>query len=413
MGGHQPVDAGHDGVRTPPGQLAGRAGVSVQRVAQLVSLGLLKPTLAGHDAGDLDRIRLIEAFAESGVPAEALARAQASGALSMDVYPELHHQPEVPSERTLADLAATLGPAARHLSGLSAAFGVAEPGPATRLTAPHERLLTELATIADATEADLLLRAVRLFAESARRASDAALSVFHEATERVTGVPRLPAGEAYQELVVPWAAFSRLAPELAGWLVGLHLSAAIDAYSVEQTERMLAEAGFVPTRPEAPPAIAFVDLSGFTRLSQELGDDRAARIALQLGDLSGGVAARHDGRLIKLLGDGVLLQFRDASAAVAACLELLDAISGAGLPTAHAGIDAGPVVSRDGDVFGRTVNSASRLSDLAGPDEILLPLTVAETVPDLPRPLDAVGPVHLEGIGERILVRIRRRDATA
>ena len=131
-------------------------------------------------------------------------------------------------------------------------------------------------------------------------------------------------------------------------------------------------------------------------------------MALRLGELSTGVADRHDGRLVKLLGDGALLWFRTASSAVGACLELLDAIPAAGLPTGHAGIDAGPVVSRDGDVYGRTVNSASRLSDLAGPDEVLLPLALAETLQELPRPLDVVGPMRLAGIGERLLVRVRR-----
>src|SRR6187397_3201203 len=90
-------DQGH-AERTSSVQLAARAGLPVARVHHLADLGLLKPTAEGHDAGDLDRVRLIEAFAEAGVPAEALARAQASGALSMDVYPELHHQPDLPSD---------------------------------------------------------------------------------------------------------------------------------------------------------------------------------------------------------------------------------------------------------------------------------------------------------------------------
>ena len=239
--------------------LAARAGLPVPRVQHLVGLGLLDPTPAGHDAGDLDRIRLIEAFADAGVPAEALASARAAGTLSLDVYPELHHQPDPPSVRTFAEFTASLGPSARHLAGLSTAFGVAERGPSTRLTLTHEHLLTALASIVDATDPDLLLRAVRLFGEATRRASQAAVTVYHEAAERAGESSRLqPAGEAYERLVVPWAAFARLAPDLARWLVGQHLSAAIEAYSVEQTERMLAESGLVPMRPESPPAVAFV-----------------------------------------------------------------------------------------------------------------------------------------------------------
>ena len=74
---------------------------------------------------------------------------------------------------------------------------------------------------------------------------------------------------------------------------------------------------------------------------------------------------------MKLLGDGAMLYFRDARGAVPGALELVSALGGAHLP-AHAGIHAGPVVERDGDYFGRTVNIASRVSGKAGPGEVLV-----------------------------------------
>ena len=61
--------------------------------------------------------------------------------------------------------------------------------------------------------------------------------------------------------------------------------------------------------------------------------------------------------------------FDDADAAVTACLELLDSLPAEGLPDGHAGIHAGPIVRRDGDVFGRTVNTAARVSDVTPPGE--------------------------------------------
>src|SRR4029450_11827146 len=83
-------------------------------------------------------------------------------------------------------------------------------------------------------------------------------------------------------------------------------------------------------------------------------------------------ATHHGGRLVKLLGDGALLRFPDPMAGVEASLDLIEAMRREGLPTAHAGIDVGPVVERDLDVFGRTVNLASRIAEAAGPGGVLV-----------------------------------------
>jgi adenylate cyclase len=123
---------------------------------------------------------------------------------------------------------------------------------------------------------------------------------------------------------------------------------------------MLGELGVVQPRVDAPPAVAFLDLSGFTRLSEEQGDQEAARVALRLGEIAERVSRRSRGRLVKLLGDGALMLFDDGGAAVTACLDLLDVLPAKGLPDGHAGIHAGPIVRRQGDVFGRTVNTAAR-----------------------------------------------------
>lgn len=79
------------------------------------------------------------------------------------------------------------------------------------------------------------------------------------------------------------------------------------------------------------------------------------------------VAGEHDGRVVKLLGDGVLLRFASSSQAVAGSADLLDQLERDGLPAGHVGIDAGALVVREGDVFGWTVNLAARLADSAGP----------------------------------------------
>jgi adenylate cyclase len=85
------------------------------------------------------------------------------------------------------------------------------------------------------------------------------------------------------------------------------------------------------------------------------------------------------GRVVKFLGDGAMLYFADALAAIRGSLELIARIPSVGLPPAHAGVNAGPVVFRDGDYYGRAVNLAARVAARASAGEVLV---ARDAVPD-------------------------------
>jgi adenylate cyclase len=128
--------------------------------------------------------------------------------------------------------------------------------------------------------------------------------------------------------------------------------------------------------------MAFIDLAGFTRLTQELGDASAVSSATRLAELATDSARRHGGRLVKLLGDGVMLHFSTPADAIRASLEIVALLGAAGLPEAHVGIAAGPLIARDGDYFGHTVNLAARLSARATDGRVLVNDLVVEAVGD-------------------------------
>ncbi len=127
-----------------------------------------------------------------------------------------------------------------------------------------------------------------------------------------------------------------------------------------------------------PAVVVFSDLSGFTALSAR--DERAAIIAASLlHKAAREVAAAHEGRLVKTIGDAVVLEFERAGDALRAVPELHRRYAqGAALLAlpelpVHSGIHAGPVLkARDGDIYGSTVNLAARLQDAAGPGEIVV-----------------------------------------
>lgn len=124
--------------------------------------------------------------------------------------------------------------------------------------------------------------------------------------------------------------------------------------------------------------IAFVDLTGSVSVFETLGNDRAAKAITKLTQWIGAVGLEHNGKVVKMLGDGVLLSFTSNRLAV----ECMSAIQQehsqrvAQWPDRlklmmQIGMARGQVIQVDGDCFGDAVNVASRLSDLAGPEQIL------------------------------------------
>lgn len=133
-------------------------------------------------------------------------------------------------------------------------------------------------------------------------------------------------------------------------------------------------------------AIAFSDLSGYTRLS-EIDEAEAMTLAAILHRNARIAADRHGGRVVKTIGDAVMSVFPDASSGLSAVVALH---GGYGAESAgrdsdalpiHSGLHVGEVViAPDGDVFGASVNLAARLQTLAGPDDLVASSTMADAI---------------------------------
>ena len=177
--------------------------------------------------------------------------------------------------------------------------------------------------------------------------------------------------------------------------------------TAEQLEILLYEAG-VRRRPDRdPPAMVFVDLTGYTRLTEEEGDESAADRGTELAQVVRGAAGRRGGRVVKLLGDGAMVRFERADDAVRAAIDIVDAVDAGSLPPAHIGIAADPMIQRDGDYFGRTVNIAARICDAATAGQILASRIVAELSPG--HACADRGAVELRGVPEPVaLVELSR-----
>jgi adenylate cyclase len=158
--------------------------------------------------------------------------------------------------------------------------------------------------------------------------------------------------------------------------------------------------------------MCFLDITGYSRLTDERGDQAAAELADRLTRLVQRTSVQHGGRPVKWLGDGVMMWFREPGNGVLAALEMAEGVASSGLPPAHVGLHAGPVLFQDGDYYGQTVNVASRIADYARPGEVLVSQTVVDASREQPVTYTEVGPVELKGISGSFRLHVARRSAT-
>lgn len=387
-------------------QLALEAGTSAEAVARLIDGGMLQRDADGlHAIEDVPRVRLATALAEGGIDFDDLLALIRSGEFGLDWVARLWAVAE-PTGRTFEAFAAPLGGGADHLRSVYAAFGLAIPPPATMTRRDEELAIGAFIDFWTAIDDDpeSQLRAARIAGEGIRRIQEATQDLFDE----LGGPPvfRLRRGLSADEAIEPATRLSPMLAVVLPWLQARHQEHEVFARIVAYVEDALAQSGRTIRREELP-AIAFVDLTGYTELTVEAGDERAAQFATTLQTLAETAARRHRGRVVKLLGDGVMLRFASVAEAVESVRALMAAIESAGLPRAHAGIAAGPMVVRDGDVYGHTVNLAARIAAHAAPGELLLPMAVADRLAATTLWTDA-GDAALKGLSEPVrLARVR------
>jgi adenylate cyclase len=385
-------------------EIAVEAVAPEPRIGWLASIGLLEPDERGRFTfGAVFAVKLVSALFDAGLPEATLEIAAAEGWLSFgEVDDYLPHQPGPRSNRTFAEFQSTAGARASLLPAVYEMLGLPKPDPSAPIHEDEEAMFKRfLEGWRLARDDDSLLRAARLIAQGTR----AAMLGWAELLDEQIGAPareRMLSGQADRfpdEARIAFATLIQLAPEMFAWLSARYLEHRSVEGIVDGFEEFLASRALAPVpKPPAPGAIVFVDLSGFTRLTEERGDETAVRTASSLQRQADAAATRHGGRLVKLLGDGAMLQFPEPAAGVRAAIDLVEAMGDQNVLSPHAGIHAGSVIERDLDVFGRTVNLASRIADVAGPGEVLASRQVVDTVADPAFGFEAVDEVSLKGI---------------
>jgi adenylate cyclase len=153
-------------------------------------------------------------------------------------------------------------------------------------------------------------------------------------------------------------------------------------------------------------AIVFTDIVGFTQLTDEHGDDLAIAL-LERQEVMVRSTLPENGRVVKELGDGLLLWFDDARSAIDTCMQLqrvFDDDTESAVPLwVRIGVHWGCPRRRGDDIIGRDVNLAARIVELAGPGEVLCSEATADEVGELDGiAFEPLGPVFVRGIAEAV-----------
>lgn len=178
-----------------------------------------------------------------------------------------------------------------------------------------------------------------------------------------------------------------------------HLNAALGAWDGEEVGAEL--------------AVGFADISRFSTVSRDLAPDELAELVDGFEVAAFDVVAGHGGRVVKLIGDEVMFVADALSTAVDIGLDLIDRMASAPVPVQlHCGVAVGPTVTVGGDVFGDTVNLASRLTGVARRGRVVVPRDTAGDLQERPdlelRRVRRV--VDLKGFGRTRLVAVTRAE---
>jgi adenylate cyclase len=352
--------------------LSALTGCGEGQLLQFEMAGIIERKTDYH-LEDADRIRVALALHEAGIPLDTLVKAIRNKVFALDFAAQTMFDPVYLSTTSMERELEGLDVTPVTLNNLRAAAGLPRLSGEQILREDDVELLKLIAECRRLGISDpAMTRVLRAFGQSTHRVVETMRDLFRsEVEERM-----LNAGISHSEMLSA-AAAKRLELQRIGFRVLFMLQRRLLEESVfdnivSRIQEALCESG-LETRPDVDlPTVAFADLCGFTELTHELGDLKAAEQAAHFEAFAQQIVSPAGGRLVKVLGDGVMILFPEPTSGLSACLRLVESAEKAGLLPVRVGLATGQVVPRDGDIFGQTVNLAARISSIANPAQVLV-----------------------------------------
>jgi adenylate cyclase len=377
-------------------QLVDRIGVDAATIQRWVELDLLHCDDSGHFDGEaLERARLLHVATRRGIAEEQIAAATRRAGDIVGRYVELV-SPSATAVITPEEAAARTGLDPDFLRRVRIAAGIG----ADELSDDDVTALRAVRTALDAgLPEDALLQLNRVYADALDRVADAETRLFHFYVHDRLRSEGLDVAEAS---AAADAATEMLLGLVEPTILHFHRRALARAVREDVLVHLAEEVAPPGTVGQLTVAVLFVDLVGFTALTESMGDEAAATVLDRFSELVRDEAVHCDGRVIKQIGDEFMLVFPDAATAVNYGLHLAEAASAqTEFPRLRIGIHTGPALYREADYLGTTINTAARITDLGEPGQLIITDAVHSHAADLAG-WTSLGPRRLKGMSAQV-----------
>ena len=339
----------------------GALGYSPARLAEAISTGEVKPFLAEYIYPRGAQVMLEEAAERTGIDRELLRQLQTALGYSRTKFLE-------------ADL--------RVLQGFNAIEQTGMPREA-------------------------MLEGARVFGDSLRRLAETLVRLSHVHTHERLLEEGLPEEEVTRRIQALQDAALPVLDDMIRQVFREHFLQA----SIEDAFVHLVDTEPVGGRGSVDATIVFIDVESFTTLTETEGDQAAIDLMTRVDSLVRELALGHDGKVVKHIGDALMLAFRRALDAVSFASRLHESAgSDPSIPGLRVGMHCGPAIYRAGDYIGTTVNLASRVTGTATAGQTVVTEAVAQKLGD-GAPIEPVGVRMLRGAEKPVqLYRLTRRE---
>jgi adenylate cyclase len=338
-------------------------------------------------AGEL--VSLLHAL---GVPGEEIAQAQADGNLVLLAVDKLALGQEL--EFDIGAACKGTGLPEEELRHIWRSLGFPDPQPGEQVFSSVD--LENLAAVAGLLHSGIVSPEVtygmtRVIGSSMARVASALVDAVSARAAEVAASVEDGDSEVFDQVDTAPGGFLPLFPAVLEQAWRRHLQAA--------ARRRLLRSDAVDG---AGLVVGFADLVGFTALAQQVTDEELAQVVDQFERLAYDVVIAGGGRVVKMIGDEVMFLVDDPVAAAEIALGLADASRDAAeLSDVRVGMALGPVIEREGDAFGSTVNLASRATAIAYPGTVVV-------APELREVLEAQPSFAFKNMRPRFLKNIGR-----
>ena len=382
-----------DGVAARPpstAQVARGLGVTPATLRRWVQRGLMAPYDGTWTPAAVTHARLVARMRERGHSLDEIRAASDSGRLAFGYLQGLFPTPD--ETYTLAEAARETGLEPELIETILTTMGLPVAAVERISESDMELLRYAAAVLLAGLPLVAFLQLARVYGQALAQIADAEVRLFHMYVHEPLmreGVPGVEMAEQMRGLA---AELLPLASPLMDHVHRRLLAHFVDQDVIGHMESEL-EAGEGLALGHLRVAIAFADLAGYTRMTEELGDEHAVDVVERfIGDVEHTLP--DDARIVKTIGDAVMVVGSDPGSLVdwAVGFQALHATR----PLPRIGMHYGEVLYRDGDYYGREVNQAARVSARAGGGEVLVTRPVAESAgPHLA--FELIGAVRLKG----------------